>query len=147
VERILLGAIDCGVNLIDTADYYQKGLSETYIGKALAGKREKVILASKFYYETGEGPNERGASRYHMMNSLEKSLSRLGTDHIDLYYIHRWDAATPIEETLRALDDCVRDGKVRYIGASSFAAWQLARANLLAEARGWSPFVLLQSHY
>ncbi len=147
VERILLGAIDQGVNLIDTADYYQKGLSEEYIGQALHGHRRKVILASKFFYEVGEGPNDRGASRYHLMNSLEQSLNRLRTDHIDLYYIHYWDNHTPIEETLRALDDLVRAGKVNYIGCSSFASWQLARANLLAETRGWSPFVVIQSHY
>ncbi len=147
VERILLGAIDQGVNLIDTADYYQKGLSEEYIGRALQTHRRKVILASKFFYEVGEGPNDRGASRYHLMNSLEQSLKRLCTDHIDLYYIHYWDNHTPIEETLRALDDLVRAGKVNYIGCSSFASWQLARANLLAETRGWSPFIVIQSHY
>jgi aryl-alcohol dehydrogenase-like predicted oxidoreductase len=147
VERILLGAIDQGVNLIDTADYYQKGLSEEYIGRALQGHRRDVILASKFFYEVGEGPNDRGLSRYHLMNSLEQSLSRLGTDQIDLYYIHHWDAHTPIEETLRALDDMVRAGKVKTIGCSSFASWQLAHANLLAEIKGWSPFVVIQSHY
>ena len=147
VERILLGAIDQGINLIDTADYYQKGLSEEYIGRALHGHRRDVILASKFFYEVGEGPNDRGLSRYHLMNSLEQSLCRLCTDHIDLYYIHHWDDLTPIEETLRAMDDMVHAGKVNYIGCSSFASWQLAHANLLAETRGWSTFVVIQSHY
>jgi aryl-alcohol dehydrogenase-like predicted oxidoreductase len=105
------------------------------------------MLATKFVSTVGDGPNDRGASRYHMMNALDNSLRRLQSDHIDLYYVHRWDETTPIEETLRALDDVVRMGKVRYLGASSFAAWQLARANLLAEVRGWEPFVAIQSHY
>jgi aryl-alcohol dehydrogenase-like predicted oxidoreductase len=95
----------------------------------------------------GEGVNDRGASRYHLHNAVEASLRRLQTDHIDLYYIHRWDDSTPLEEMLRGLDDLVRSGKLRYIGASQCMAWQLARANLLAELRGWSPFVVVQSHY
>jgi aryl-alcohol dehydrogenase-like predicted oxidoreductase len=95
----------------------------------------------------GDGPNDRGASRYHTANAVEASLRRLQSDHIDVYYVHRWDKDTPIEETLRALDDLIRAGKVRYVGASEFASWQLAHANLLAEVRGWTPFVVLQSHY
>jgi aryl-alcohol dehydrogenase-like predicted oxidoreductase len=95
----------------------------------------------------GDGPNDRGASRYHLLQAFENSLRRLQTDHIDLYYAHRWDDATPIEETLRALDDLLRLGKVCYVGASEYASWQLAHANLLAEVRGWTPFVVLQSRY
>jgi aryl-alcohol dehydrogenase-like predicted oxidoreductase len=117
------------------------------LGAALKGRWDKFVLASKFWFPAGEGTNDRGASRYHLMNALEGSLRRLQSDHIDLYYVHRWDVSTPIAETLRALDDLIRAGKVRYVGASSFASWQLAHANLLAEVRGWTPFAVVQSHY
>jgi len=147
VKNILDVALDLGINFIDTADIYGKGQSEITIGKALKGRWDQVVLATKFYMETGKGPNDQGASRYHMMNAVEASLGRLQSDHIDLYYIHHWDEFTPIEETLRGLDDLVRAGKVRYLGASQFAAWQLAHANLLAEVRGWAPFVALQAEY
>lgn len=147
VETILDGALDLGVNLLDTADVYTKGNSETTIGAALKGRRSQFVIATKVFHPTGDGPNDRGASRYHIYHGLEASLRRLQIDHIDLYQIHRWDATTPIEETLRTLDDLVRAGTVRYVGASNFAAWQLARANLMAELRGWSPFVTIQNHY
>ena len=147
VNDIIDAALDMGVNFIDTADVYQKGRSEETLGVALKGRWQQVVLATKVFGKMGEGPNDRGASRYHIFNAVEDSLRRLQSDHIDLYQIHRWDAGTPIEETLRALDDLVRAGKVRYVGASGFAAWQLARANLLAEMRGWSPFVTIQPHY
>jgi aryl-alcohol dehydrogenase-like predicted oxidoreductase len=147
VDAIIGAALDLGVNLIDTADVYQQGRSEETLGKALQGRWERVVLATKVFHPMGEGTNDRGASRYHIMNGVEASLRRLRSDHIDLYQIRRWDATTPIEETLRALDDLVRSGKVRYVGASNFAAWQLARANTIAEVRGWSPFVSIQNHY
>jgi aryl-alcohol dehydrogenase-like predicted oxidoreductase len=147
VNEIIAGAIDLGINLIDTADVYTKGNSETTLGVALQGKWDKVILATKVVSPTGDGVNDRGASRYHIINGVEASLRRLQTDHIDLYQMHRWDDTTPIEETLRALDDLVRSGKVRYIGASNYAAWQLARANAIAELRGWTSFVSIQNHY
>jgi aryl-alcohol dehydrogenase-like predicted oxidoreductase len=147
VNTIIDGALDLGINLIDTADVYTKGQSEETLGVALRGKWERVVLATKVHGKTGEGPNDWGTSRYHMMNGLEASLRRLQTDHIDLYQVHRFDATTPIEETLRTLDDMVRSGKVRYIGASNYAAWQLAQANTLAELRGYTPFVSLQNHY
>jgi aryl-alcohol dehydrogenase-like predicted oxidoreductase len=148
VSNIVDVALDLGVNLIDTADIiYQGGRSEETLGVALKGRWHQVILATKFYFPVGDGPNEQGASRYHMMNAVEASLRRLQSDHIDLYYVHWWDENTPIEETLRALDDLIRMGKVRYVGASNFAAWQLAHANLLAEVRGWTPFVVVQNHY
>ncbi len=147
VNEIVDAALDVGINLIDTADIYTGGRSEETLGEALKGRWERVVLATKFRSSTGEGPNDQGASRYHMMNAVEASLRRLQSDHIDLYYVHSWDDTTPIEETLRGLDDLVRQGKVRYVGASNFAAWQLAHANLLAEVRGWAPFVALQSHY
>ncbi len=147
VNKVIDKAIDLGINFLDSANTYTGGRSEETLGKALKGRWDKFVVATKFYLPVGQGPNERGASRYHMMQALETSLRRLQNDYIDLYYVHRWDAETPIEETLRALDDVVRMGKVRYVGCSDFASWQLAHANLLAEVRGWSSFVVIQSHY
>ena len=148
VDRIIDAAIDCGVNFIDTANVYNDGGSEETLGHALKGRMDKVVLATKFSYRRkGSDANGWGASRYHMMQAVEHSLRRLQSDHIDLYYAHRWDDTTPIEETLRAFDDLVRVGKVRYIGASQYASWQLAHANLLAELKGWSAFVVIQSEY
>lgn len=147
VDEIIAGALDLGINFIDTADVYTQTRSEQTLGNALKGRWQQVVLATKGFNKTGEGPNDRGASRYHLINAVDASLSRLQSDHIDLYQIHRWDDSTPIDESLRALDDLVRGGKIRYVGASNFAAWQLARANLLAELRGWSPFVSIQPHY
>ena len=147
VNAIIDAAIDLGINLIDTADVYTEGNSERTLGEALKGKWHKIILATKGFNATGTGPNEQGASRYHLIAAVEDSLRRLQSDHIDLYQMHRWDTGTPIEETLRALDDLVRSGKIRYIGASNYMAWQLARANLLAEFNHWTPFVSIQNHY
>lgn len=147
VNEIIDGSIDLGINFIDTANMYQQGRSEETLGVALKGKWDKVVLATKVFFKVGDGPNDGGSSRFHILNEIENSLRRLQTDHIDLYQMHRWDDNTPIEETLRTLDDLVSSGKVRYIGASNYMAWQLARANLLAEVRGWIPFVSLQNHY
>jgi aryl-alcohol dehydrogenase-like predicted oxidoreductase len=147
VNSVLDAALDLGVNFIDTADVYTGGQSETALGQALKGRWDKFVLATKVYFKVGDAPNDYGASRYHIMNGVEASLRRLQSDHIDLYQMHRWDPQTPIEETMRALDDLVSSGKVRYIGASAYAAWQLAQANLLAEMRGWAKFVTVQSHY
>lgn len=147
VNQIIDGAIDLGINFIDTADVYQKGRSESTLGVALKGKWDKVVLATKAFFATGDGQNDKGVSRYHLINAVEASLRRLQSDHIDLYQMHRWDDSTPIEETLRTLDDLVCSGKVRYIGASNYMAWQLARANLLAEFNHWTPFVSIQNHY
>lgn len=147
VNEIIDVALDAGINFIDTADIYTKGRSEETLGEALRGRWDRVVLATKFRSSTGGGPNDQGASRYHLMNAVEASLRRLQSDHVDLYYVHSWDDTTPIAETLRGLDDLVRQGKVRYVGASNFASWQLAHANLSAEVRGWAPFVVLQSHY
>lgn len=146
-NEIIAAAQDHGLNFIDTADVYADSQSETTLGHALKGRREHFVIATKVYFKTGDGPNDYGTSRYHIMNGVEASLRRLQTDHIDLYQMHRWDDTTPIAETLRTLDDLIRSGKVRYIGASQYAAWQLAEANLLAELRGWSSFVTIQSHY
>jgi aryl-alcohol dehydrogenase-like predicted oxidoreductase len=147
VGKIVDAALDAGVNFIDTANGYNNGRSEETLGNALKGRMDKVVMATKFSFPRKTSANSWGASRYHMMQAVEQSLSRLQTDHVDLYYCHRWDDTTPIEETLRGLDDLIRMGKVRYIGASLYAAWQLAHANVLAELKGWTPFVALQSEY
>ena len=147
VPAILDAAQALGINFIDTADVYQNGRSEEALGAALKGRWDHFVIATKVYFKVGDGPNDYGSSRYHIMNGVETSLRRLQTDHIDLYQMHRWDTHTPIAETMRALDDLVSSGKVRYIGASAYAAWQLAQANLLAEFNRWSAFVSVQSHY
>jgi aryl-alcohol dehydrogenase-like predicted oxidoreductase len=146
-RRILDAALDLGINLIDTADVYASGRSEEFIGAAIRDKREQYVIATKVRHRVGDGPNDQGASRQHILHGVEASLRRLQTDHIDVYQIHRWDDDTPIDETLRALDDLARAGQVRYVGASNFAAWQLARANDLAEMHHWTPFVSVQPHY
>ena len=146
-KAIVNRALDLGINFFDTADVYSKGVSEEYVGAALAGQWDKVVIATKGRHPMGDGPNDQGTSRYHILNAVEASLRRLRTDHIDLYQIHTWYEAVPIQETLRALDDLVRSGKVRYIGASNFAAWQLCRSNDLAEMLGWEQFVTIQPHY
>jgi aryl-alcohol dehydrogenase-like predicted oxidoreductase len=147
VNQIIDAAVDLGINFIDTSDTYTQQRSEETLGHALKGRWEQFVVATKFVLPVGAGTNDRGASRYHMMHAVEASLRRLQSDHIDLYYMHRWDPQTPIEESLRALDDLVRMGKVRYLGCSDFAAWQLAKANVVAELRGWTPFVAIQSEY
>ncbi|GAA3584108.1 aldo/keto reductase [Kribbella ginsengisoli] len=140
-------ALDAGVNLIDTADMYADGESEEILGRVIKSRRDEVILATKLAARMGPGPNDAGLSRYHVTNALDASLRRLGTDHIDLYQIHNIDPITPIEETLRALDDAVRAGKIRYLGASNLAAWQLARALGKSDQLGLSRFVASQSYY
>jgi aryl-alcohol dehydrogenase-like predicted oxidoreductase len=146
-KNIIAAALDVGVNLIDTADVYQGGRSEEYIGEALKERRGQALIATKVFFKVGDGPNDQSASRQHILSGVEASLKRLKTDYIDLYQIHRWDAETPIEETMKALDDLVRAGKVRYIGASNFSGWQLTHANAIAEMKGWTKFVSIQPHY
>jgi aryl-alcohol dehydrogenase-like predicted oxidoreductase len=146
-KNIIAAALDVGVNFIDTADVYQDGRSEENIGKAIKGRRNQALIATKVFFKVGDGPNDRGASRKHIMSGVEASLRRLQMDHIDLYQIHRWDAETPITETMQALDDLVHTGKVRYIGASNFDGWQLTHANAVAELRRWTQFVSIQPHY
>ncbi len=142
-------ALELGINFFDTADMYSNGVSEEILGRALRdfARREEVVIATKVYFPTGEGPNQRGLSRKHIMDAVDASLRRLGTDYIDLYQIHRWDYETPIEETLETLHDLVRMGKVRYIGASSMYAWQFAKALYLADMHGWTRFISMQNHY
>src|SRR6186997_3314367 len=119
--------LDAGVNLIDTADIYSDGMSEEIVGKTLRGRRDRVLLATKARMPMGEGPNDAGLSRHHLIEACEASLRRLRTDHIDLYQVHEWDGQTPLEETLDTLDTLVRAGKVRYIGCSNYCGWQLAK--------------------
>lgn len=142
-------ALEAGINFYDTADVYSSGASEEITGQLLKefARREDVVIATKVYNPMGDGPNERGLSRKHIMASIDASLKRLHTDYIDLYQIHRWDGETPIEETLEALHDIVKEGKARYIGASSMYAWQFAKSLYLADLRGWSRFVSMQNHY
>src|SRR5882672_462014 len=142
-------ALECGINFFDTADMYSGGRSEENLGRALKdfATRDKVVVATKVYYPMSSDPNDRGLSRKHLMSSIDGSLRRLGMDYVDLYQLHRWDAETPIEETLRALDDIVRSGKARYIGASSMMSWQFAQALYLADRHGWTRFVSMQNHY
>jgi len=147
VNKIIDAALDAGVNFLDSANVYNEGRSEETLGVALKGRMDKVVMATKFNFPRKTSANNWGASRYQMMQAVEQSLRRLQTDHIDLYYCHRWDDTTPIEETLRGLDDLIRMGKVCYIGASLYAAWQLAHANVLAELKGWTRFAVLQSEY
>ena len=142
-------ALELGINFFDTADVYSLGASEEVVGRALRdfAKREDVVIATKVFSDMGPGPNDRGLSRKHILRSIDSSLKRLGTDYVDLYQIHRWDYNTPIEETLEALNDVVRAGKARYIGASSMYAWQFAKALYTADIHGWARFVSMQPHY
>ena len=139
--------LDAGINFFDTANVYSYGQSEELLGKALAEKRSQVVLATKVRGRMGPGQNETGLSRYHIFDSVHASLKRLGTDHIDLLQIHGYDVATPLEETLRALDDLVSQGKVRYLGASNLAAWQLMKALGISDHRGLARFESLQAYY
>ncbi|MHB8135374.1 MAG: aldo/keto reductase [Anaerolineaceae bacterium] len=142
-------ALELGINFFDTADVYSNGSSEEIVGKALKdfASREELVIATKVYAEMGKGPNDRGLSRKHILSSIDASLKRLRTDYVDLYQIHRWDYDTPIEETLEALNDVVRAGKARYIGASSMYAWQFAKALFTSDLHGWTRFVSMQPHY
>ncbi|MFF2846174.1 aldo/keto reductase [Streptomyces sp. NPDC058001] len=147
---IVRHAVDAGVTLFDTADMYDRGASEEVTGRLLAecfGDRDAYVLATKVYYPMSDRPGDRGLSRKHILASVDASLRRLGTDHIDLYQIHRWDYGTPIEETMAALDSVVLAGKVRYIGASSMYAWQFAKAQYTAALAGSTRFVSMQNHY
>ncbi|QAY67643.1 aldo/keto reductase [Paenibacillus protaetiae] len=145
--RIVHAALDSGVNFIDTANIYSGTESERIIGKALAGRRREAVLATKAGLPRSEGPNGRGSSRFHLQQELEDSLRRLQTDYVDLYQIHTFDPYTPLEETLRALDDMIRSGKVRYIGASNYAAWELMKALGISDKLGLNRFVSIQTSY
>ena len=140
-------AIEAGVNLFDTADIYSDGLSEEILGKALASRRNKVLVTTKARFPTGDGPNNRGSSRIHLIEACEASLRRLGTDYVDLYQLHEWDGLTPLEETMEALDSLVRAGKVRYVGVSNFAGWQVMKALGVSERHHYVRPISHQIHY
>lgn len=141
-------ALEHGINFFDTADMYSVGESEAVLGRALKGiPRDEVVVATKVFNPMGDKPNQRGLSRKHIFEAIDASLKRLQMDYVDLYQIHRWDSETPIEETLEALHDVVKAGKALYIGASSMAAWQFAKALYLADQHGWTRFVSMQNHY
>ena len=149
-SRVLIRlAWDAGINFLDTANVYSDGSSEEMVGRAIKelGQRDSLVLATKVHGRMHEGPNGGGLSRKAIMAEIDASLRRLGTDYVDLYQIHRWDPATPIEETLEALHDVVKAGKARYLGASSMYAWQFSKAQYTARAHGWTPFVSMQDHY
>src|SRR5713101_6009073 len=142
-------ALELGITFFDTADMYSDGASEEVLGRAIRdfARREDVVIATKVFYPMGPGPNDRGLSRKHVLDAIDASLKRLGMDYVDLYQIHRYDPETPIEETLEALNDVVRAGKARYIGASSMFAWQFAQALAVSDRRRWARFVSMQNHY
>jgi 1-deoxyxylulose-5-phosphate synthase len=146
---IIQKALELGINFFDTANVYSNGTSEEYLGRALKDftKREEVVIATKVYGKMREGPNGGGLSRKAILSEIDNSLRRLGTDYVDLYIIHRWDYETPIEETMEALNDIVRAGKARYIGASAMWAWQFQRALHVSDRHGWARFVSMQDHY
>jgi aryl-alcohol dehydrogenase-like predicted oxidoreductase len=145
--RLVDICLDAGVNMFDTADVYSRGLSEEILGKAVAGRRHEVIVATKGTFRMGDGPNDLGSSRHHLVAACEASLRRLGTDYIDLYQLHGFDALTSVEETLRTLDDLVSAGKVRYIGCSNFSGWQLMKSLSASDRHGWSRYVAHQAYY
>lgn len=147
VNNLVAQALEAGINFFDTADVYSEGMSEQLLGQALGQRRKEVVIATKVRGRVGPGPNDMGLSRGHIMAAVEASLERLGTDYIDLYQIHGFDPITPLDETLRALDDLVRAGKVRYIGCSNLAAWQLMKALGLSDKHGWARFDSLQAYY
>jgi aryl-alcohol dehydrogenase-like predicted oxidoreductase len=156
-QQVFDAALDAGITLYDTADVYGRGMdsrnplqsgeSETILGKIMKGRRNQIILATKVNGKVGLGPNDYGLSRFHITRAVENSLKRLQTDVIDLYQVHRFDPETPLEETLGTLDDLVRQGKVRYIGCSNYAAWQIAKSHGISENKGWSRFVSVQPVY
>ncbi len=148
-RALIRAALEAGINVLDTANVYSGGSSEEITGRAVRdfARREEVVLATKVHGRMRPGPNGAGLSRAAIMHEIDASLTRLGTDHVDLYQIHRWDSYTPIEETMEALHDVVKAGKARYLGASSMYAWQFAKAQHVAERHGWTPFVSMQNHY
>ena len=146
-RRLVDICLEAGVNLFDTADAYSSGRSEEILGEAIQGRRDQVMIATKGFFRMGTHPNHGGTSRYHLIAACEASLKRLGTDYIDLYQMHAFDALTPVEETLRALDDLVRAGKVRYIGASNFSGWHLMKSLAASDRYGWTRYVAHQVYY
>lgn len=146
-SRLVNLCLDAGLNLFDTADVYSQGLSEEILGKAVIGLREKILLSTKATFKMGDGPNDFGSSRFHLIKSCEDSLRRLKTDYIDIYHMHGFDGNTPVDETLSALNDLVRSGKVRYIACSNFSGWHLMKSLSISERYGWAKYIAHQAHY
>jgi aryl-alcohol dehydrogenase-like predicted oxidoreductase len=146
-KRLIDICVEAGVNLFDTADVYSNGLSEEILGKAVAGRRQDLLLSTKTTFRLGEGPNDVGSSRYHILRACEASLRRLGTDYIDIYHMHGFDGLTPVEETLETLDTLVRSGKVRYIACSNFSGWHLMKSLAISEKYGWARYAAQQVYY
>ncbi len=145
--RLIDICLDAGINLFDTADVYSQGLSEEILGKAIEGKRNRLLISTKATFPFGKGPNNQGSSRYRLIKQVEGSLKRLSTDHIDIYHMHGFDGNTPVEETLRALDDLIQSGKVRYIAASNFSGWHLMKSLAASDKYGWNRYVAHQVYY
>lgn len=146
-SRLIDICLEAGINLFDTADVYSRGLSEEILGKAIAGRRGRMLLSTKASFRMGNEPNALGSSRYHLIQACEASLRRLNTDHIDIYTLHGFDALTPVEETLRALDDLVQSGKVRYLACSNFSGWHLMKSLALSQVHGWTRYIAHQAFY
>jgi aryl-alcohol dehydrogenase-like predicted oxidoreductase len=145
--RLVDIALEAGINMFDTADIYSAGLAEEILGQAIKGRRDRVLISTKGTFAMGQGANDVGSSRYHLIRAVDASLRRLGTDYIDLYQLHGFDALTPVEETLGTLDDLVRAGKIRYIGCSNFSGWHLMKSLAASERYGWSRYVAHQAYY
>ena len=145
--RLIDICLEAGVNFFDTADVYSKGVSEEILGKAIAGRRNAVLISTKATFDMGDGPNDLGSSRHHLIEACEASLRRLNTDHIDIYHMHGFDAQTPIEETIKSLDTLVQSGKVRYIACSNFSGWHLMKSLAISERYGWARYIAHQAYY
>ncbi|MGE4574056.1 aldo/keto reductase [Parachlamydia sp.] len=146
-SRLVDVCLESGVNMFDSADIYSNGLSEEVLGQAIKGRRDKILISTKATFRFGSDPNDVGSSRYHLINACENSLKRLGTDYIDLYQMHGFDAMTPVEETLSALDNLIKSGKIRYIGCSNFSGWHLMKSLAVSEKYGWARYVAYQGYY
>ncbi len=145
--RLIDVCLDAGLNMFDSADIYSKGMAEEILGQAIKGRREKVLISTKATFRSGQGANDVGSSRFHLIQAVEGSLRRLGTDYIDLFQLHGFDAKTPVEETLQTLDDMVRAGKIRYLGVSNFSGWHLMKSLAASDRHGWSRYVANQTYY
>jgi len=146
-RRLIDICLDAGLNLFDTADVYSNGAAESILGAAIKGRRDQVLISTKATFRSGDGPNDVGSSRFHLLKTIDAQLARLGTDYIDLFQLHGFDAKTPIEETLSTLDDLVRAGKIRYLGISNFSGWHLMKSLAIADRYGWSRYVANQTYY
>lgn len=146
-KRLVDVCLEAGVNMFDTADVYSQGSSEEILGQAVAGRRDKVLISTKATFRAGDGPNDVGSSRYHLLNAVEASLRRLKTDYIDIYHMHGFDALTPVEETVKTLDTLVQSGKVRYLACSNFSGWHLMKSLAVSEKYGWTRYVGHQAYY